>query len=830
MQSPTLADKLAFFERLEALNDEDCDDDYGNNEREVEYREKTRAFFTHSSTKERSIHPPISKPGSQVTETPSRGPGAVAARHTISASVSSPATDTPQPKVIKATPLLRKAVTAARDTAASRIGLEDGSSFVEDTPVPDTVKIKNHPSLQRGSTYPGLSSMRVDQSPSASSTMRKRKRDSSSSLKMVPESEQIFRGLSLYYIPDNDVAPIRRIRITRAREHGAQWTRTLDGATHVVVDKDLIYKDIQNILAKAGGSLPVIVNEDYPIDCITFRSLLNPEQQRYRVAGCPVSQRKNSTQSEAQQQSQVSDVSLIVQKHPKRMDSKPMAGTPPRSAEAASARSAGDQQANVTTESKTFEEQAKFTEGEGTVQQAAASTLDGGIEQQRAHDHQLLQHKDSVGDELSDYISLIQQYKDLPLDSDEDDVQSTKGTDEPTMDQDAGSDTGSASSRSRKKRRRPNGRSSGKSITFEERFACHQGGTKDAPLSSGSTNPNARTIEVLQSMCDYYTRTNDHWRTTAYRKAISTLRRQGTKITTEEEAYRLPTIGPRLAAKIEEIATTDRLQRLQYAENDTMTPILERFLKIYDVGVARASKWIAQGHRTLDDLLAKADLTTNQRLGIERYEDLNTRIPRAEVEALAGYVRRAARELDPAMELLVGGSYRRGADSSGDVDFIVTKKGTSSSDDLAPFLGELVSRLTDQKFLVAALAAHRPASGSAGGSKWHGCCVLPLREGKAALGDDFRPRWRRIDFLLVPETEYGAALIYFTGNDIFNRSIRLLASRKGMRLNQRGLYREVMRGPGRIKVTEGELVEGRDERRIFEILGVKWREPQERWC
>jgi DNA polymerase lambda/DNA polymerase IV len=83
---------------------------------------------------------------------------------------------------------------------------------------------------------------------------------------------------------------------------------------------------------------------------------------------------------------------------------------------------------------------------------------------------------------------------------------------------------------------------------------------------------------------------------------------------------------------------------------------------------------------------------------------------------------------------------------------------------------------------------------------------------------------------LVPESQYGAALVYFTGNDIFNRSMRLLASRKGMRLNQRGLYKEVMRGKNRVKVTEGELLEGRDEKRIFELLGVKWREPSERWC
>ena len=60
--------------------------------------------------------------------------------------------------------------------------------------------------------------------------------------------------------------------------------------------------------------------------------------------------------------------------------------------------------------------------------------------------------------------------------------------------------------------------------------------------------------------------------------------------------------------------------------------------------------------------------------------------------------------------------------------------------------------------------------------------------------------------------------------------MRNLAKHKGMRLNQSGLYKDVMRGKGGKKVTEGVLVEGRDERRIFEVLGVPWRESWERNC
>ena len=105
------------------------------------------------------------------------------------------------------------------------------------------------------------------------------------------------------------------------------------------------------------------------------------------------------------------------------------------------------------------------------------------------------------------------------------------------------------------------------------------------------------------------------------------------------------------------------------------------------------------------------------------------------------------------------------------------------------------------------------------GSKWHGACALP--------GSKI---WRRIDLLYVPWNELGAALIYFTGNDIFNRSIRLLASKKGMRLNRHGLYADVMRGQKREKMTEGRLLEGASEVKIFEILGVPWRPPELRIC
>ncbi|KAF7594104.1 hypothetical protein BBP40_010102 [Aspergillus hancockii] len=316
-------------------------------------------------------------------------------------------------------------------------------------------------------------------------------------------------------------------------------------------------------------------------------------------------------------------------------------------------------------------------------------------------------------------------------------------------------------------------------------------------------------------MLDHYTRTDDQWRMLAYREGISALRRQPKKIITRTQASAIPGIGPRLADKIEEIVVTNRLRRL---ENTNTTPedlVLQEFLNVYGAGVAQASKWLAQGYRSLEDLKTKASLTPQQRIGIDRYYDFSQRISRKEVETHGEIVRRAVQMADHEMQVIISGSYRRGAADSGDIDLLITKPDATIEQIRILMIDEVVPNLFKQGFLQTALAA----TSRGDGSKWHGASLMP--------GSHV---WRRIDLLFVPGSEIGAALIYFTGNDIFNRSMRLLASKKGMRLNQRGLYTDVLRGPQRLKQNPGRLLEGRDEKRIFEILGVPWRPPEHRIC
>jgi len=806
MDSQVLRDKVAFFEELDALNEPIDEEDDRLSKEEEDFRAKCRAIF--SSRGKSSIPPPQ----------PAQPPRTFHAREaTLSAAKRSFSAPTPaagtshSPIIIEATPEPRPSASVARNGQLNASAV----SFVEETPLLGLVRAP-HPLLQRSATLPFTRPSvysGVGQSPSMASSMRKRKRPVPAvEVPPVPESEQILKGLALFYIPNDDIAPARKVRIRKAQGYGAQWVRDVRDASHVIVDSCLSYSDIQKILPLVPGVRPIVTNDTYPIDCITHRALLNANQPRYRIAGFPIAT-NSSPPSGSPPQSGHFERSLAPKDRVRRSGSLPKSGESSAQGDMVEVSQTQTSAENNSDNPNNAEQPQRGPSSSPRVEDSMTRP---------AHSSQ-----PAIHDELSDYIEIMMQYKDLPLDAEEDDDDGQSVIEVIPASE---TDTGSEDERAHKKR--PHRRDGKKDIAFQDLFACNRGGTLDK--SEGEQNPNARTIEVLKSMCEYYSRINDQWRTVAYRKGINTLRQQTSKITTEEEAFRLPNIGRRLAAKIEEIVNTNKLRRLEHTHDDPRDRALATFLGIYGVGTTIANRWLAQGFRTLEDLRCSADLSPNQRLGIDYYDDLNTRIPRAEVTALGAYVMREAAAMDPAIELIIGGSYRRGSDSSGDIDFIVTKRGTTTvAGDLVAFLEELIRVLTAKEFLVATLAAlhstQRPSKDGPG-SKWHGCCVLPPSECKRLGIAREKPIWRRIDFLLVPESQYGAALIYFTGNDIFNRSMRLLASKKNMRLNQRGLYKEVMRGPGRTKVTEGELVEGRDERRIFEILGVKWREPSERWC
>jgi len=87
----------------------------------------------------------------------------------------------------------------------------------------------------------------------------------------------------------------------------------------------------------------------------------------------------------------------------------------------------------------------------------------------------------------------------------------------------------------------------------------------------------------------------------------------------------------------------------------------------------------------------------------------------------------------------------------------------------------------------------------------------PIRQGYADLPEGIRAGL----YFAYPE-EWGAMVLFLTGNHIFNIKMRANAKRQGLKLNQYGLW-------------ENEnAIAGRDEQQIFMALGMEYVEPKDR--
>ncbi|KAJ5382940.1 DNA polymerase family X [Penicillium concentricum] len=607
-----------------------------------------------------------------------------------------------------------------------------------------------------------------------------RKKRKTSNAKVIPDDQQIFKGLIFFFFPNNDVSPFRRLRIQRAQDYGARWSRNwATDVTHVIMDKGLLSSDLLSYLKlEVLPTSVALVNESYPSECIQFRSVLGTSQLRFRVDGTPTTAEKKSP---------------VAEPHPDSLPLKPSRREQNQSPEPC---------LSLVEESTPNALPKDFTE---TMPESVSHAVI--TELVHEANEEACKRGNWERDALDDIIDEAKATSHLPLDLLEFPI------DESAPDASDIETSSSGEESSWKTRKTSTGEAKGNDKDkpdWTKGFACMQKFDPDMKLD----NPNNRTIEVLQQMLEYYTQTADQWRVMAYRKAITALRKQPNKITTRVQALAIPGVGERLADKIEEIVLTNRLRRLENTNNTPEDLIIQEFLGVYGAGLPQASKWVAQGYRSLKDLLERAPLTKQQRIGVERHSDFAQRIPRKEVEAHGAIVRKAVQAVDRDMQVIVAGSYRRGALTCGDVDCLITKPGASLEQIRTMMLDLVVPKLFSSGFLQASLAI----SSHQVGSKWHGASALP---GTTV--------WRRIDLLFVPDAEIGAALIYFTGNDIFNRSMRLLARKKGMCLNQKGLYADVLRNQ-QVKLNGGWLVEGRDERRIFAVLGVPWRPPEHRIC
>ncbi|KAF4026226.1 hypothetical protein G4228_018178 [Cervus hanglu yarkandensis] len=267
----------------------------------------------------------------------------------------------------------------------------------------------------------------------------------------------------------------------------------------------------------------------------------------------------------------------------------------------------------------------------------------------------------------------------------------------------------------------------------------------------------------------------------AYRKAASVIAKYPHKIKSGAEAKKLPGVGTKIAEKIDEFLATGKLRKLEKIRQDDTSSSINFLTRVSGIGPSAARKFVDEGIKTLEDLRKNEDkLNHHQRIGLKYFEDFEKRIPREEMLQMQDIVLTEVKKVDSEYIATVCGSFRRGAESSGDMDVLLTHPSFTSE------------------------------------SAKQGVCQLPSKHNEKEYPH------RRIDIRLIPKDQYYCGVLYFTGSDIFNKNMRAHALEKGFTINEYTIR------PLGVTGVAGEPLPVDSEKDIFDYIQWKYREPKDR--
>jgi DNA polymerase (family X) len=297
----------------------------------------------------------------------------------------------------------------------------------------------------------------------------------------------------------------------------------------------------------------------------------------------------------------------------------------------------------------------------------------------------------------------------------------------------------------------------------------------------------------------------DSFRIRSYERAAEALEgwpQQVAEIYQDERALlAIPGIGKGMAGNIRELMTGGKLDVHEELLQKYRPSMLELFkisglgpktialiwdaFKICDVeGVARLA---SEGKlRTLPRLSEKSEQKILK--AIESYRQLTGRFLLSVADEIAAKMTEFLKDLPGVEKVTPAGSLRRGRETVGDLDLLVTGQCCGSE----PQLNKVIDRILSFPGILEVLAR--------GENK----VSVKLRSGM------------QVDVRLLPPDSFGAAMQYFTGSKNHNVQLRQRALKQGYTLSEYGLTR----------VEDNKRVAGKTEEEIYAKLGLAYIPPE----
>jgi len=303
---------------------------------------------------------------------------------------------------------------------------------------------------------------------------------------------------------------------------------------------------------------------------------------------------------------------------------------------------------------------------------------------------------------------------------------------------------------------------------------------------------------IFEEMADLLEIENANpFRVRAYRNAARTVRGLGRElsdmVSTGYDLTSLPGIGKDLSAKIIEILSSGHAKALDKLHKEVPAS-LEDLLKISGLGPKRVRILFQELHiktlRQLEKAANRGQLRNLPGFGIKTEQQVLESIAAQRSTEKRFLYSLAQRYADPLLaylkavagvnEVVVAGSYRRGRETVGDLDILVTARADS------PVMQHFIKY--DEVGDVISKGKTR--------------ATVFLRNGL------------QVDLRVVEPHSYGAALYYFTGSKAHNIRVRRLAQQRGLKINEYGVFRDDKR------------IAGETEASVFKSVGLPFIPPE----
>jgi DNA polymerase (family 10) len=313
---------------------------------------------------------------------------------------------------------------------------------------------------------------------------------------------------------------------------------------------------------------------------------------------------------------------------------------------------------------------------------------------------------------------------------------------------------------------------------------------------------NEKIAQIFFEMADILQLENVKWKPQAFIVAGQTLESLSKDVS---ELYRkngkkglleLPGIGEALAEKIIQFLKTGKIREHEKLKK-TIPAGLYAMMQVPGVGAKKASLFYNRlGIKNIDELSRAAEEhrlvglpgfkeRAEQKIieGIELMKNEQDRIPWKKAEKIVDKILKEIKKLPEVVECIPAGSFRRKKASVRDLDIVVRTDKPEN----------VLNKFVKMNFVKQVLGIGKEKA------------TIITRDGV------------QVDVRVFTDEEFGAGLLYFTGDKQHNIWLRKIAIKKGWKLNEYGLFDK-----------NGMRIAGKIEGEIYDKLGLAYINPEKR--